>query len=368
MIDHLQEVQRRTATNEDLLTPAPTLVGRFAYDVATDQPTAELPRDVLDEVTKALFAGQTHYVDVPGIGRLRELLADHLRATERADVAADAVVVTAGIQEARFLAVQVLSETYPVVAVPEVVHPGIRNALGVRRPNEVLRLPTAPEDGYLAPIAAIEEMLEAGAKLLVLETPSRLSGATYDAESIRTIADLLAKHDAHAIIDTGFAAWSDVHVPSLALQPNAEGRVTSISEAVPGVGLEAWSLGVLAAGGEHLAGITKLKQIMSICTSTPSQLAAIELFDRGLQDVTELRRSLAEARREAVARAMAVGARVVPGNCANVLAVDGIDGTPVGAADGSAFGAPGVARLRIDGDAASVILGSLPHGANGGVE
>jgi len=368
LIDHLREVQRRTAMNDDLSTPAPTLVGRFAFDVASDQPSADLPLDVLDGVTKALFAGQTHYVDVPGMGRLRQLLSDHLRVTERADVAADAVVVTAGIQEARFLAIQVLSETYPVVAVPEVVHPGIRNALGVRRPHEVLRLSAAPEDGYLAPIGAIEEALEAGAKLLVLETPSRLSGATYDAQSVRTIADLLVKHDAHAILDTGFAAWSEAPMPSLALQPNAEGRVTLISEALPGVGLEAWSLGVLATSSEHLAGITKLKQIMSICTSTPSQLAAIEFFDRGLQDVTSVRNSLAKARREAVEQAMAVGATVVPGSCANVLAVATIDGTPVGAADGSVFGAPGVARLRIDGDAATLILGSLPHVARGGVE
>lgn len=350
--------------NLDLAASAPRLVGRFGFDVSTDQPSALLPAEVFDAVEAALSAGQTHYVDVPGIGSLRELLADHLRSARRAEVGADGIVVTAGVQEARFLAIQVLSESFPVVAIPDVVHPGVRNALGVRLPADLMRMRTSRAGGHLVPVDEIARALAAGATLLVLESPSRFTGAAYSGEEVRRIAELVATHEAHVVLDDGFAPWSESPTASLAVEPAAAGRVTVISEAIPGVGLEAWSLGVLATAPELVTGFTKLKQIMSICTSTPSQLAAIEVLQRGLADLDRSRAALAQVRQELLEQAAGMGLEALTGGCANVLAIVGA--VPVGAADGATFGAPGVARFRVDEVKTAVVLRALAAQPNGG--
>jgi aspartate/methionine/tyrosine aminotransferase len=346
MTDHVAEVQRRSASNADLAVAAPPLVGRFDHDLATDQPTRALAASVLDEVTAGLRAGQTHYVDVPGIGELRELLAAHLTATGRYDATAAGTVVTAGVQEARFLTVQVLSETFTRVALPSVVHPGMRQALGVRAPAQRFTMACDAENGYLVPVAEVERALAAGADLVVLESPVRLTGAAYDAAAVRRIAEALQRHDAHAIWDEGFAPWSE-SAPPLAHESAAAGRVTAIGEAFPGAGLEAWSLGYIATQPERVAGFAKLKQIMSICTSTPAQLAAIALAKSGNVGVAAERAELAALRGELVAAATADGVVALPGACAHVVAIAGVAVAPVGAADGAEFGAPGTARLRV---------------------
>ena len=58
----------------------------------------------------ALDAGATHYTDRPGVADLREAVAIKLAETNRVAVApADEVLITCGVQEALYLALQVLA-------------------------------------------------------------------------------------------------------------------------------------------------------------------------------------------------------------------------------------------------------------------
>lgn len=367
MTDHIAEIQRRLAANADLTAAAPTLVGRHAFDLIADQPTRAIADTILDEVTLGLRAGQTHYVDVPGIATLREQLAIALRVAGRADVETAGIVVTAGVQEARFLTIQVLAESYGVVAVPDVVHPGMRQAIGIRAPTSVVTMATNPALGHLVNVDEVERALARGARLLLLESPVRLTGAAYDADAVSHIAELIARFDAHVVLDDGFTPWSETPVASLALAPASLGRVTTIGEVLPGAGLEAWSLGFIATQKERTAGFTKLKQIMSICTSTPAQLAAVMLGRDGQGDVVAARSALAAARQDAVTAAEAAGFRVLQGQCAHVVAVAGAAAAPVGSLDGSAFGAPGAARLLVDPDGATATVLRSAAGTYGGI-
>jgi aminotransferase len=344
MIDHLDLVQRRTAANHDLAFASPPLTGGYASDLAADHPTAQLPAAILDAVTAQLRAGQTHYVDVPGIAPLRKRLSDALRAEGRSPAEAAGVVVTAGIQEARFLAIQVLAETHRHVALPDVVHPGVRQALGVRLPERRATMATDPARGYQVPLAEIDRVLAAGANLLVLESPVRLTGAHYDAATMRAIGERVAAAGAQLILDDGMAPWAGK--PATCAADAA--HVTVIGEAFPGVGLEAWALGFIAGAAERTASYAKLKQIMSICTSTPSQLAAVAAVDAGATDVSERRTALAAARDRLIRHAHALGLRALPGGAAHVLAVTGAQHAPAGAAAGAAFGAPATLRLLVE--------------------
>ena len=359
MFDHLDLVQRRTAANADLAFTSPPLVGRYASDLSADHPTQTIPDAILDTVTAQLRAGQTHYVDVPGIAPLRKRLSETLRAAGRTPAEPAGVVVTAGMQEARFLAIQVLGETHRHVALPDVVHPGVRQALGVRLPERRATMATDPARGHLVPLTEIDRVLAAGANLLVLESPVRLTGAHYDAATMRAIGERVVAAGAHLILDDGLAPWAGEPATPAA---HAE-HVTVIGEAFPGVGLEAWALGFIAGAAHRTASYAKLKQIMSICTSTPSQLAAVALDEAGATNVAAHRTALAATRDRLIAHAHAVGLRTLPGGCAHLLAVTGATHHPAGAASGAAFGAPTTLRLLVENDTlAAAILTAAAGG------
>ena len=91
--------------------------GNNLDDLRGDQPTSQLSEHAITTANNALQEGQTHYVDVPGIMPLREAIADALPSGYNPE----GVLVTAGVQEARFLALQVLAEESSVLAVPSIV-------------------------------------------------------------------------------------------------------------------------------------------------------------------------------------------------------------------------------------------------------
>ncbi len=322
----------------------PPLTRHHTHDFRPDQPTDVLDASNIDNVVTGLQNGQTHYVDVPGISALR----DAVIATLGGEISRENIMITAGVQEARALALQVLGERSAPVAIPVVRHPGVAAALAIRPIDTV---PLHVDDDTLLPSAAhVRIALDDGARLIYLENPSRLSGCCYAPEELTHISRELARVEATAVVDQGLAPWSVGHTSMLDIAGNA--ATTVFGELFPGEGLEGLQVGYLAGPTDTVALTTKLKQIMSICTSTPSQLAALAVADGYAERAAERRERLAALRRRLVSAFVARG-HALPKGGANLLAVPEAALASVGAArvegmSGAAFGRPDLARLAID--------------------
>ncbi len=341
----------RHAANAALHTPLPAASMRNARDLGADEPFQPLDERIIAGAVDALESGQTHYVDVPGIAPLREAIAAHQNAAFGSSWESANIIVTAGMQEARFLSTQVIGAQYDTIAVPAVAHPGVQKALGVRR-RQVLSLPVAAEQGYLPSLESIAAALKNGCRLLYLESPSRLSGAVYSPGQVARIAELLAQHAAAVIWDQGLAGWVDGAYSSVAAQ--AQGSVAAIGEAWHGIGLGSWLLGFIAAPSGWVAPMQSQKQIMAICTSTASQYAALAASEI-VGETQGQRLAHMRGQRAAAARmASELGLDSVPGAANNLLALRA-DATAraklaeagINFADGEDFGARDIVRLNI---------------------
>ena len=91
--------------NSALNTPLPAQTARNSADFSADEIISPLDERIIASASEAMEAGQTHYVDVPGVGPLREALADYLNSACGSAYAAGNIIVTAGMQEARFLTI-----------------------------------------------------------------------------------------------------------------------------------------------------------------------------------------------------------------------------------------------------------------------
>ena len=348
-MDQSKKDQLMTAHQANELLGVPdvaSFVGNLD-DLRGDQPTFQLSEQAISTASDALEGGQTHYVDVPGIMPLREAIADSLPS----GYTSEGVLVTAGVQEARFLALQVLAEESSVLAVPSIVHPGIRKALGIRSTkhmwitveDDLRRIPT---------IEAIENVLIAGATRIFLESPGRLTGAVYDSKEVELISGLAEKHDAIVMIDVGLSAW--LPEPHLYDDLNDSGRVTFMGEAFPGVGLEGLSVGYIATNEKYLPGLTAMKQIISICTSTATQYAALGASDGYGDRCSDVAARLNQNKGSLLEWLKSIGAEILDGETANIVAVRRNDAIVRGLKDrglipldGTGFGAPDVLRLSV---------------------
>lgn len=351
--------------NPLLKASAPPLMAQTAHDLSADELFAPLDERMIASAVEALEAGQTHYVDVPGIAPLRAALADYLHTAFSANYAQSNVIVTAGMQESRFLTIQMIGDAFGRVAVPTVAHPGMRKALGVRALNVDL---IAVDERALPTLDGLRATFTAGARLAYLESPARLTGAAYSAAEVAAIAELARAYDATIIWDQGLAPWTAAYTSLASVQENADHTVV-IGETFPGMGLSSWFIGYIAAPEALIAPMQSQKQIMAICTSTAAQYAALEASKLYAEALPVQRDRLTKLRATVIAEISAAHA-VIPGEAVNVLALRLSPTTKAStlarlaaagysAADGADFGAPDVVRLTVSPETSAALAHSL---------
>ncbi|MCY3799878.1 MAG: aminotransferase class I/II-fold pyridoxal phosphate-dependent enzyme [Chloroflexi bacterium] len=348
------EILARHDANAALKTPLPGQITRHAKDLGADGVFSPLDERIIAAASEALEAGQTHYVDVPGIEPLREAIADYLNTSFSAPCQSGNIIVTAGLQESRFLTIQKIGENFDSIGIPAVAHPGLQKALGVRARN-VVSLAVDPHRGYLPALDAIADAVAGGCRLLYLESPSRLSGAAYTSDEVAAIGQLLGESGASAIWDQGLAPWVEGGCRSLASTEESPAQVTAIGEAFPGMGLASWFIGYIAAPDDQIPAMQSQKQIMAICTSTAAQYAALEassLFPAAhpprLAQLKRLKSYIAESARD-------LNLDAIAGDALNIIALQASGGAAAklraagfDCADGADFGAPAVIRLNVN--------------------
>ncbi len=352
--------------NSQLNTPLLPQSMTNNYDLSADELTYPLDEEIIAASSEALEAGQTHYVDVPGIAPLREAIAQHLNSEMNTQYKKENILITAGVQEARFLTIQKISEQYDSISVPEVVHPGVLKALGVRT-RKVISLPIDLTQSALPSLETIAKAIESGSRLLYLESPSRLTGEVYTDGEVAQISEMAIQHNVAIIWDQGLAVWvADSTYCSLATLDTETTLTATIGEAMPGMGLANWFIGYIAAPQGWITPIQSQKQIMAICTSTASQYAALgasELFtethSRQMKQLSDLKARLIQVAGEAHLDVIAGEAvnifaiRLLPQN--NTDTITKLRELGFDVADGTDFGAPHIIRLNVTGAAEEAI-------------
>jgi len=227
---------------------------------------------IVGKVMETLRNGETHYVDVPGNAELRAELGAYLSSAGISK--GGKILVTAGIQEARFLTVQVLGKASGRIAFPQVMHPGVKEVLAVRDLDYV-SMEIGPDQRMLVPPAAIKNTLSDGAKVLYIESPSRLTGACYKKVELDEIVSLCRRYEVSVIVDSGLHALLERPCGSLACCSEIDDTIFTIGEAWPGCGIDDLNIGYILTSEDMAKRIATQKQVISICTSAPSQNGAL---------------------------------------------------------------------------------------------
>jgi aspartate/methionine/tyrosine aminotransferase len=210
-----------------------------------------------------------------GIPALREAIAAHYRHTDGLDVDPRAVAVTTGSSGGFLLAFLGAFDAGDTVAMARPGYPAYRNilaALGCR----VVELATGPDQRFQPTVAALEDLPEAPAGLVVASPanptgtmvgPAELAAlcAWCDAHGTRLISDEIY----HGITygEAAVSAWRYSHRPVI---------VNSFSKYFSMTG---WRIGWLVVPEELQDSIDRLAGNFAICPPVLSQLAAVAAFE-----------------------------------------------------------------------------------------
>ena len=221
-----------------------------------------------------------HYTRRPGIAPLCQAVASHLTLLG-VNTHENDVVVSGSVEEARYVALRSLAvgkTVYLFVPATELYAAGLNFA-------GAASVTLSEEEDLPDPSAG-------GPALLLIANPQLAAGGGWADAQMQRLAQWAADHDLPVIADETDAP-PDGYTPFAAL-PGMAQRTLTLGGFAGTPGLAAWQVSWFAGSKPLLTPVRDLKQSITICTSAPSQYAALA----ALEELEGAKGNLAQGKKE----------------------------------------------------------------------
>ncbi len=264
--------------------------GRDIISLSVGEPDFPTPPHVIAAAKAALDAGDTRYTAVMGTAALREAAALHFARDLGLSVPASqipkSIIVSAGGKQAIFLALTATLDPGDAVLIPApwwVSYPEIVRFAGA----EVVPLRTTPATGYRISPAQLEAAITPRTRWLLLNSPGNPTGATYSAEALAALGEVLRRHPRVLVMSDDIYAplryGAGAHATLAAVCPDLAGRVLTVSGVSKSHAMTGFRIGVSTGPAWLVAAMGTLQSHASGNPCSISQAAAVAAFT-GPQD------------------------------------------------------------------------------------
>jgi aspartate aminotransferase len=330
--------------------------GVDVVDLSVGEPDFDTPENVVAAGKDAMDAGHTGYTSSNGVPELRDAIAAKLQG-DGLEYGRENVIVTPGAKQALYETFQtVVDEGDEVVLLDPawVSYEAMAKLAG----GELNRVDLASHDFQLEP--ALDDLAAAvsdDTELLVVNSPSNPTGAVYSRAAMEGVRDLAVDHDVTVISDEIYQHinYGPEHV-SLAGFDGMFERTVTVNGFSKAYSMTGWRLGYLAAPEALVSQASKVHSHSVSSAANFVQRAGIEAL-RNTEDAVDEMVEAFEARRDRLVDLFAEHGKdvsVPDGAFYLMLPVaendqewcqDALKDAHVATVPGSAFGAPGYARL-----------------------
>ena len=330
--------------------------GVDVVDLSVGEPDFPTPENVIQAAEDAMAAGHTGYASSNGVPQLKEAIAEQL-GEYGLDYGPENVIVTPGAKQALFETVQTLVDDGDEVVLLDpawVSYEAMVKLAG----GTLNRVDLAPYDFQLEPgLDALGEAVSDDTELLIVNSPSNPTGAVYSEAALEGVRDLAVEHDFVVISDEIYREIAyGVEQTSLATLDGMNERTVTVNGFSKAYSMTGWRLGYLAAPEELVTQAGKVHSHSVSSATNFVQHAGIE----ALQNTDEAVAGMVEAfeeRRDFLVDALTERGLDVstPDGAFYLMAPvddddqswcqDALKDAHVATVPGSAFGAPGYARI-----------------------
>jgi aminotransferase len=261
-------------------------------------PDFPTPQHILEAAKAALDGGATHYTHPAGDLKLRQAIADHLRASTSLDYDSSAeVLVTLGAQEAVYLAFLSLIEPGDEVLLPS--HRFTSYDAGIELCGGCVRTyPTVFGNDYRLDPEEIARAITPRTKAISIVSPDNPTGGVATPEAIAAVARLAREHDVLVISDEIYDrfVYDDARHVSIASEPGMRERTLIVNGFSKCYAMTGWRVGYLAGPADFVRSIIEVKHTLTICTPAVSQAAALAALTGPQECIAMMRDVYAERR------------------------------------------------------------------------
>ncbi len=261
------------------------------------EPDLRTPQAVIDACKKALDCGKTKYTAIGGILELKKEICRKLAKDNHTEYTPDQICVSTGAKQALFNAVMALCDRGDEIIIPTPCWVSYVEMVKLAEGTPVL---VSTKADYSLDIDAIADTVTEKTKTIIINTPNNPTGACYDEESLKKLAELAAKHNFYVISDEVYEKLvydGNKHISIAAFSKEIYDRTVIINGLSKSHSMTGWRLGYSAAPKEISKGITSLQGHMTSNSTAFVQWAAAEAL-RSCDDAVEAMRQEFAKRRD----------------------------------------------------------------------
>jgi aspartate aminotransferase len=330
--------------------------GVDVVDLSVGEPDFPTPENVVAAGKEAIDAGHTGYAPSDGIPALKSAIVEKL-AADGLDHEESEVIVTPGGKQGLYEVFQTLIDEGSEICLLDPAWVSYE-AMAKLAGGSLTRVDLASHDFRLEP--AFDDLADAvsdDTALLVVNSPSNPTGAVYSEAALEGVRDLAVEHDITTISDEIYKELAyGVEPTSLGSLDGMSERTVTLNGFSKAYSMTGWRLGYFAAPEALVAEAGKLHSHSVTCATPFVQHAGVEALENADGAVAEMREAFRERRDVLIDLLTEHGVEVSTPDGAFYLMLpvdaddqqwceDAIEDAHIATVPGSAFGAPGYARL-----------------------
>ena len=247
-----------------------------AINLSQGFPDFDPPKELLDALAKAAYAGPHQYSVTFGAQNLREALAGKISKTLGRAVDPDTeLCVTCGSTEAMMAAMMTICNPGDKVMV---FSPFYKNygADAILSGAEPIYIPLVPPE-YGFDLQLIENGFRQGAKAIILCNPSNPCGKVFTREELTAIGALALQYDAFVVTDEVYEHMvyaPNVHT-AMASLPGMFDHTLTCNSLSKTFSITGWRLGYVCGPAWAIEGAKKVHDFLTVGAAAPLQEAAV---------------------------------------------------------------------------------------------
>jgi len=342
--------------------------GRDIISLSMGEPDFDTPDHVQQAAIEAIRDGQTRYTAVDGTPELKSAIVEKFRRDNELAFTPDQILVSSGAKQSLYNLMQALLDPGDEVLIPApywVSYPDMARLAGA----EPVILQTSLADGFRITPQQLRGAINDGTRLLILNSPGNPTGRAYRRAELEALGEVLEMHPRIIVVADDIYEhiwWADEPFSTPAqVCPTIAERVVTVNGVSKAYAMTGWRIGY-AAGDAEL--IRQMRKIQGQSTSNPCSIsqAAAEVALSDSQHCVERMRGAFRQRHDWLIPALneLPGIECSPGegafyafaDCTGAIESLGLEDDQafcehllehagVALVPGSAFGAPGHARI-----------------------
>ncbi len=259
-------------------------------DLSVGEPEHLPPPEVVEEVYKSLKHGFGRYASPKGLTELRTALSEFIGQRYGCKVSPENVMVTPGAKAALYLLLNVLVDPGELVGIFDpYFYPyyNITRVIG----GEVKFIELKWDGGFTFNIDKVFEVVDAGAKLVILNSPHNPTGAVIGADELCELVDYCRRRGVVIISDEVYAdlVYEGAHA-SIASCPGWLEVGVLVGSFSKTFAMTGWRIGFMVANEKVVEVASKLAANMYTCVPPFIQKAAIKALELYEDVVDQIRR------------------------------------------------------------------------------